>query len=144
MKAIPSLSIVCCLAACAPRQVDVSEYRGRWTWEGTDCGTAHLEIEERQITYKDFAGERGALFRIRADATSNRWNEHIFSLQTVPHASMPRWMRERVARGEADYAILLKLDGEEITPLIIVGRAGTRVLRPEDYQYGLFHVRRCA
>ena len=143
MKSILILLLAAALGGCGPKQVQPSELLGRWTWQGTDCSAAYLQIDPDKITMQALNGQRAVLFdRIRTDKTEYP-REIVLHFRQRPHLGMTEAERKELAAGYDYIAFLLRVDGDRIEPLIITDAEVGHTLNESHYEYGMFKLFRC-
>lgn len=140
-----TLAVVLTLGGCSSRPVEQSDFVGRWTWEGQDCSRANLEIAPDAIYMTALSGERGRMFNVLPgpSGTMER-TEYVMHLETLPHRSMHLDMQRDLMSGGGRHALLLKLEGNTIKPLMMAADGGGMELTPDHQAYQLFNVTRCA
>ena len=145
IRCLLSLAGFLALGACAERPVEHSDFLGRWTWVGNDCAREFMEFTPDAVYVKGADGEYGRLFNVMPGPNQMREPaEYVMHLDIVPRKEMELELQKSVLRGEARHAMLLKLEGDRITPLLMAGDGGAVELSPDEFSYKLFHLSRCA
>ena len=145
VRCLLSVAAFLALAGCADRQVEHSDFVGRWTWEGTDCSSAFLEVTPDAIYLKAADGEHGRLFNVRPGPHQMKEpTEYVMHLEMLPHRTMDLESQRALLNGQGRHALLLKLEHDKVTPLSFAANGTVEALAPDNMAYKLFNVSKCS
>lgn len=134
-----------CATACSAARVSGDDLAGTWGWDDYPCSRANLEIGPDRIVMTAPDGERAPIYRVLpGEHATEDPREYILYVQLLPHPDLEPELQRSLEEGRVRYSVLLRLDGDRITPLMTADDNGARTLQQGEHRHNAFSLRRCS